>query len=204
MDQALESTEAVAAVDAVDATEAAEERAEASVVAAPPEPVQALSLSLAAYQDVTVAVRLAEGLAVRRADVLFTTVPVEVSDRIFYRILAGPAADPAAAEELRNSLGETLGNENPATWILRATPVAFFIGDYESREMAYRRAAEAPLAWLAPYVFEVGATDQPTFRVYAGAYADSAEASVVYERFTESGEDPLQLVTRVGRYAERP
>ena len=183
-----------------------EERTEppVPVVAAAPDPPQAYSLSLAAFQDAGLAARRAEGLAGRRPDLLFTTVPVWVSDRVFHRILAGPAIDSGAAEELRASLAETFADEDSALWIVRATPLAFTLGDYESREAADRRAAEVPVAWLAPYVFEVGASDRPSFRVFAGAYADSAEASVVHAQFTELGEEPLELVRRVGRYVSRP
>ena len=183
-----------------------EERAEppVRVVAPPPETPQAYSLSLAAFEDASVAARRAEGLAGRRADLLFTTVPVLVSGRVFHRILAGPATDSAAAEELRTSLGESLSDEDSSAWIVRATPLAFALGDYESMEAADRRADETPVASLAPYVLEVGVTDRPSFRVYAGAYADSAEASVAQARFMEAGEEMPQLVRRVGRYVARP
>jgi len=118
--------------------------------------------------------------------------------------LVGPATDSDAAEELRASLAGTLSDEGSAEWIVRATPLAFTLGDYESREAADRRAEEYAVAWLAPYVFEVGASDRPSFRVLAGAYADSAEASVVHARFRELGEELPELVRRVGRYVSRP
>ena len=98
----------------------------------------------------------------------------------------------------------TLSDEGSAEWIVRETPLAFALGDYESREAADRRAEEDAVAWLAPYVFEVGASDRPSFRVLAGAYADSAEASVVHARFRELGEELPELVRRVGRYVSRP
>ena len=60
------------------------------------------------------------------------------------------------------------------------------------------------MASLAHYVFEVGGTDRPSFRIYAGTYADSAEASVAHARFMEAGEEMPQLVRRVGRYVARP
>ena len=186
--------------------EVLEERAEAPtpVVAPPPETPQAYSLSLGAFEDAGVAARRAENLAGRRADVLFTTVPVLVSGRLFHRILAGPATDSAEVEELQVSLGATLSNENSSAWIVRATPFAFALGDYESREAADRRVDEMSAASLAAYVLEVGVTDRPSFRVYAGAYADSAEASVARARFMEAGAEMPQLVRRVGRYVARP
>jgi len=124
--------------------EVLEERAERPipVVVAPPQTPQAYSLSLAAFEDAGVAARRAGNLAGRRADVLFTSVPVLVSGRVFHRILSGPAMDSAAAEELRTSLSASLSNENSSAWILRATPFAFALGDYESREAAGRRADE--------------------------------------------------------------
>jgi cell division septation protein DedD len=175
-----------------------------TVVAPPPETPQAYSLSLAAFEDASAAALRAETLTGRRGDVLFTTVPVLVSGRVFHRILAGPATDSAAAEDLRRSLGESLSEQNSSVWIVRATPLAFALGDYESREEAERRAEEIPVALLTPYVFEVGLTERPSFRVYAGAYADSAEASVAHSRLVEAGEEMPQLVRRVGRYVARP
>ena len=194
---------------ATDSSEGPEERDEPAVpfvapLQAPPDPPQAYSLALAAFQDAGLAALEAERLAGRRTDVLFTTVPVRVSGTVFYRILAGPATDSGQAEELRASLAQTLSDEDSALWIVRATPFGFTLGDYESREAADRRAEEGPVAWLAPYVFEVGASDRPSFRVFAGAYADSAEASVVHAQFRALGEEPLELVRRVGRYVSRP
>ncbi len=183
-----------------------EERAEppVPVIAPVPDPTQGYSLSLAAFQDAGQAAHEAEELAGRRADLLFTTVPVRVSGRVFHRVLAGPATDSGAAEELRTSLAETLSGENSALWIVRATPLAFTLGDYESRAAADRRAQEASVAWLSPYVFEIGASDRTSFRVFSGAYADNIEASVVQARFQELREEPLELVRRVGRYVPRP
>ncbi len=191
---------------ATDSSEGPVERAEPPVpfIAPAPDPPQAYSLSLAAFQDAGLAAIQAEGLSGRRPDLLFITVPVRVSGRVFHRILVGPATDSGAAEELRASLAETLSDEESALWIVRATPLAFTLGEYESREAADRRAEEVPVAWLAPYVFEVGAPDRPSFRVFAGAYADSAEASVVHAQFRELGEEPPELVRRVGRYMSRP
>ena len=191
---------------ATNSSERPELRAEPPIpfIAPAPDPPQAYSLSLAAFQDAGLAASQAEGLAGRRPDLLFITVSVRVSGRVFHRILVGPATDSGAAEELRVSLAETLSDENSALWIVRATPLAFTLGDYESREAADRRAEDVPAAWLAPYVFEVGASDRPSFRVFAGAYADSAEASVVHAQFRELGEEPLELVRRVGRYVSRP
>lgn len=186
--------------------ETVRERAEppAPFVSPPPDPAQAYSLTLAAFQDVTLAEIQAGEFAARRADLLFTIVPVRVSGTVFHRILAGPATDSTAAEELRASLGRTLSDEDSSLWIVRATPLAFALGDYESREAADRRAAELSVAWLAPYVFEIGPSDRPSFRVYAGAYSDSTEASVVRTRFTELGEEPPHLARRLGRYVSRP
>lgn len=167
-------------------------------------PPQAYSISLAAFQDGELAALQAERLAGRRADLLFITVPVMVSGRIFHRILAGPATDSGAAEVLRASLAETLPDEDSASWIVRATPLAFTLGEYESRAAADRRAEELSVAWLAPYVLEVGAPDLATFHVFAGAFADSAEASAVHARFRELGEEPLELVRRAGRYVAGP
>ncbi len=126
---------------ATESLEVLEERTErpVSVVAPLPEipqaseRPQAYSLSLAAFEDESVATLRAENLAGRRTDLLFTTVPVQVSGRVFHRILAGPATDSVAAEELRTSLGESLSDEDSSVWIVRATSLAFALGDYESK-----------------------------------------------------------------------
>jgi len=165
---------------ATDSSEDPEEREElpVSFVTSPPETPQVHSLSLAAFEDETVAVREAQGLSGRRTDLLFTTVPVLVSGRVFHRILAGPATDSAAAEELRTSLGETLSDEDSSVWVVRATPVVFDLGNYGSREVSDRKADKLAVTGLAP-------SDGLSFRVYAGAYADSAGASVAHAQFMQ-------------------
>ena len=166
----------------------------------PPEPQQAYSLALAAYQTREAAGRHAQRLAQRRPDLLFIVAPVRVADRVYHRVLAGPSVDSLGAERLRESLAETLTGDDGARWIVRPTPLAFDFGGFESIEAATGRVAEIGNAGIGAYVFEVAGSTAPGFRVYAGAYQSPAEADVMRtELDTAFGGVPI-LGPRIGRY----
>ncbi len=166
----------------------------------PAGPHQAYSLALAAYQVGETAGRQAQRMARRRPDLLFIVAPVRVSGRVYHRVLAGPAEDSLGAERLRASLAETLSDENAARWIVRPTPFAYGLGEFESSEAAEGRAAEVRDAGIGAYVLEVGGPQELLFRVYAGAYQSPAEAEVMGAALVASLVGAPKLERRIGRY----
>ena len=84
----------------------------------------------------------------------------------------------AGAVELRQSLSATLTEEDPASWVVRATPLAFLLGSYLSLAEARTRALELQAVEVPAYVLTTAGDDGRTrYDVWAGAYANEREAS---------------------------
>ena len=143
----------------------------------PGAPMAAYSLTLGSYGQAAVARLQAEALGAQRDDILFVVAPVEVNGEVLHRLLAGVAADPGAVE-LRQSLSATLTEEDPASWVVRATPLAFLLGSYLSLAEARTRALELQAVEVPAYVLTTaGADGRARYDVWAGAYANEREAS---------------------------
>ena len=170
----------------------------APVLAPAPENHQAYSLALGSFREAGRAERLVEGLTRRRPDLLFTIAPVRVGGLEYRRVLAGPAQDSLAAERLRASLAETLSGEDASRWIVRATPLAFDLGDNPTRESAQARVASLREAGVSAYIFSLGAADVGTFKVFAGAYSDADEAAVMRGLLDAAEAGAPDLVNRLG------
>lgn len=164
----------------------------------PPETHQAYSLVLGSFREAARAEKLAEDLAGGRPDLLFTTTPVRVGGQVFLRVLAGPAEDSLGAERLRTSLAETLSGVDPSRWIVRATPLAFDLGDEPTQESAQARVQLLRQGGLNAYVLSLGAAETRTFKVYAGAFSDDEEAAVMRAFFDTTGARVPNLVNRLG------
>ena len=159
---------------------------------------QAYSLVLGSFREAARAEKLAEDLAGGRPDLLFTTTPVRVGGQVFLRVLAGPAEDSLGAERLRTSLAETLSGVDPSRWIVRATPLAFDLGDEPTQESAQARVQLLRQGGLNAYVLSLGAAETRTFKVYAGAFSDDEEAAVMRAFFDTTGARVPNLVNRLG------
>jgi hypothetical protein len=91
------------------------------------------------------------------------------------------------------------GHKTGATqWDVRQAPLAFVLGEYETRSAAAQREAEVGTLAIPAYVTPVLGNDGRTrYRVYAGAYAGPAEAESM-RRQLRSARLPDSLVQRVG------
>ena len=170
-------------------------------------PVLALSLTLDSFTDPALARLQASALSEQRPDLVFAVAPVSVDGTVYYRLLAGPAADSASAAELRATLATMLTRENPRAWVLRPTPLAFNLGEREELDLARTRVAELSRMDIPAYVLEVpvrtpaGARRAP-FRVYAGAYADELEAAYFRDILVAKGFPDARLMERIGHRPE--
>ena len=174
--------------------------AEAGVV--PPEPsgeLQAFSVAIGSFPDRRLGEERRLALERRRPDLLFLLAPVNVSGRVYQRLLAGPALDSAEAEALRLSLAESLSITYADTWILRRAHLAFDLGDEVSLEAARTAAGELRADGVPAYVMELTAGNSSVYRVYAGAYADASEAAYLGSVLADRGLGSSQLGPRVGR-----
>jgi len=135
-------------------------------------------------------------------DVLFMVVPVEVNGRSYYRALAGPATDSADAAALRERIASATGRD-PTDWVLRRTPQAFEMGEMPDLQAAQEQVGVLRGLDVPAYVLAVDYSDgSVAFRVYAGAYADEAEASLLLRHIADSGLSAAHLSDRKGRLPE--
>lgn len=165
-------------------------------------PVQTFSVALGAYQDEKVATDTVAALSASVPDVLFLSVPVSVSGRVVHRVLAGPAVDSAAAAEVAARVSTAAGID-PSGWVARNTSRAFQLGEMPELEAARRRVEVLTGLGIPAYILAVDYDDGSVrYRVYAGAYADEAEASYLSGLLQERGLSSATLSDRTGRLPE--
>lgn len=190
---------------------APEEGAAAATVLPPPpgaEPVDSLLawfVGIEAHADLDVA--LARHAALESADtgLPFHLTPSQVDTVVFWRLMAGPVTDSAAAVVLLDTLVARGHKSGGATWDLREAPLAFLLGDYDQREAAAGRAEQLAEDGVPAYLVRTPYTAGPDrWRVYAGSFRGPAEADVMRPLLAEAGlEAAAELVERVGRAVVR-
>jgi hypothetical protein len=154
-------------------------------------------LTLDSYAERAVAEMQAQTLGQRRPDLLFIVSPVEVNGGVLYRLMVGTAPDSAAAE-LRASLASTLSTEDLSAKVARPGPLSFHLGSYESRQAATARVNELQGRAVPAYLLQQPDTSNPRpFDVWAGAFADEAEAAYLRATLDVQGIVPV-LVRRTG------
>ncbi len=174
---------------------AAEPRTETS-------PAAAWAVAVEAHQDRQTAWDRVSELSSERPDRLWITAPVAVDGTLYHRVLVGTAPDSAAAESLRTQVADELGVE-PASLVLRSTPLAFRLGETRTLEAARRRAEALRELDVPAYVLAVTYSDgEERFRVYGGAFARGQEAQALDSLLAEVGMPREELVERTGRRPE--
>jgi cell division septation protein DedD len=149
--------------------------------------------------------RLAEDrvamLSSAEPDLLFYLAPIAVDGVIFYRVLAGPAADRESAARIMERLVEARHKTQMQDWDIRPTAWAYMIGEYPDRGVAEAMQLELREDGVPSYVVEVPFTEGPSrFRIYAGAYSSRAEAGIM-ERMLEEAGIRAEFRRRAGRPA---
>lgn len=133
----------------------------------------------------------------------------EESDGLtFYKVYAGMLEDTVQAAALRTELVERkLANPedvgSPAA-LIQARPYAFDLGEFPTRDAAQRRAGELAQGAIDSYVVPVPKSDgSEQYRLYAGAFADSARA-VPMQKTLQAARLAPRLVRRVGSAPAAP
>lgn len=162
-------------------------------------PVQAWTLRLGAFRDRPVARSEAARMAAAAPDHLFAVVPVDVSGARWYRVVSALVADADEAEAHRALLASALQVPDAEQWLARSAPLAFLVAEMDDAAAARGRADELAAGEIDAYVLTVpGADGRRWFRVYAGAYADAAEAGVMRRLLDGAGLGDAPLVERRG------
>lgn len=200
-DDAATSAPADSAADASEAPEASQVSEAAVQPARPIDSPIPYSVVIESHQALGSAQEAVDRLRAEEPDIGFYLAPVEVEDVVYFRVLAGPASDSAAARALMLRLVDLGLKEEAQPWAVRNTAQAFRLADFDTRDAARARVAELAEDGVPTYVLEVPFTAGPSrFRLYAGAYRNEAEASVMAQILSEHGLD-VELVRRIGRPA---
>lgn len=157
------------------------------------------SVAIEAHQDLPTAVRRITSLG--RADTTtgFYIAPILVDSALYYRVMAGPVADSAAAAGVMQWLIRRGLKTGGSEWDIRATPYAFLLGEYELREQAEQRMEQIHALNIPSYVIEVPYTNgPPRYYLYSGAYSGAAEAELMRQLLRNAGL-ATNLVERTGR-----
>lgn len=165
------------------------------------EPVETpipISVAVEVHQDLLNARERVAALRGAEPEVDFYLAPVAVSGGLYYRLLAGPVADPVTGTALLQRLVDAGHKTAFDSWAVRPTEYAFLLGDFESREEADARVAALDEQDIPAYVvtirYEPG---PPGYRVYGGAFETAVEAEVMGELLENAGVE-ASLVPRTG------
>ena len=129
---------------------------------------------------------------------LFFVAPTPIRGRTYYRILAGAREDRLGAEALMRDLVDAGAKEQLRAWDVRPVRFSYELGTYSESRAADRRVDQLQEAGVPAYRLEGGTEQEPSYRIYAGAY-ESEQAAEVLGRALEDAGEPARLVTRRGR-----
>ena len=170
--------------------------------AAPAAPMAANALpfvvAIEAHREMLVALNRVSDLSEIEPQLLFHVEPLERDGTMFYHVMAGPVADSTAALALRDTL-IARGHKTGATPTdVRATPLAFLIGDYGTPESAEEQNDILRRLDIPGYVLQGTAADSaPLYRLYVGGFSTAAEAAIIRQMLQSAGIRD-SLVTRTG------
>jgi hypothetical protein len=158
-------------------------------------------VAVEAHQDFATAVERVQLLRRNEPGIAFYLTPIPNQGVVYYRLLAGPAADTTAAWELMRRLVASRYKTDLDPWSIRPTVWAYQLGDFPTAGAAETRAEELLQARIPTYVVEVEYTSgPPRYRLFAGAYEGPAPAEVMAELLREAGIE-ARLVRREGKPA---
>lgn len=155
-------------------------------------------VAIEAHRDLLTAFERVTDLQEIEPELLFHVETLERGGSLFYHVMAGPVADSAAALALRDTLIARGHKTGPTPTDVRATPLAFLIGDYATAAVAEQQRDVLRRLDIPGYVLQGRATDgQPLFRLYVGGFGTEAESDIVGQLLRAAGIQD-SLVTRTG------
>ena len=166
------------------------------------------SVHVAGFQTWDDASEFAAGTARRFSEAQFFVVP-ELRDGITYwTVMAGMAGDTTAVLALRERLvAEDVADEESVGGrydLIQHRPLAYEVGEFPDAARARARAdslnSRAIPAYVAPVPYSDGSE---RWKVYAGAYRDTASSAPMREMLTGASIEP-RLVERTGRPPASP
>ncbi len=171
--------------------------------AQPTTPIASHSLLINSYRTPELPEALVPTLAERLPGMLFFYTPLEVDERVQYVLFAGAAYNAVQADSLKQPLIVVLDRRSSDDWLVRATPYAFLLGEYDGTARVAARIEELAALSIPSYALRVDYADGRTaLRIYAGAFANEFDAQPLAAAISESGMSDVPLIERRGRLPE--
>lgn len=156
-----------------------------------------------AYQEYEPARQLAASVSSRFPDSRFYVTPEMTGDKLYYKVFSGVLADSADAAALRGRLmkagvvsAEDVGTEED---LILVRPLTLELGETPTQEAAQSRADSLARRAIPAYAVAVPFSDgSERYKVYGGAFTDSAAAAPMMKMVQQAGL-PARLVARTGR-----
>lgn len=171
----------------------------------PGDPVETpapFSIAIEAYPDLSTAHERVDYLRDADPGIGFFMTPIVRDGAIYYRVMAGPAADSISAVALMHRLVQRGHKTDADVWSVRPTTWAYHLGDYDSPSAAAARVDALAGQGIPAYTVEIATTSgQARHRVYAGAYEAMTQAEVMGELLKRAGIE-APLIRRTGRSVE--
>lgn len=166
------------------------------------------SVQVRNFQSWDDAAQFSRDVARRFSEAQFFIVPEANQGITYWKVMAGMAADTTAVTTLRERLlAEKVIDEEAAGGryaLIDHRPLAHELGEYPTAQAARARAdsltARAIPAYVAPVPYSDGSE---RWKVYGGAYRDSASAAAMTE-LLKGASIPPRLVERSGRPPASP
>jgi hypothetical protein len=134
-----------------------------------------------------------------------TLVPGEADGERIYTLLAGPAVDRVEAEDLRGPIAEVLTREDPASWSVRETPRAFYLGERatlgEARDFIRSVDTDSVHAYILHVTFPEPEGSE-SYQILTGAFAGVQDARPLQLILRDLGFRDAPLIERRGRLPE--
>ncbi|HEY0025150.1 MAG TPA: SPOR domain-containing protein [Longimicrobium sp.] len=177
----------------------------------PPQPQGAAlpySVYVANYQSFAEASRFAAQASGKFSEARFFVFPEPKDGVVWWRVMAGMAADTTAVLALRDRLlAAGLVDEDEVGGrydLIQSRPLAYEVGEFATIQEATARGEELANREIPVYVTPVPYSDgTERWKVYAGAYRDSASAAPMKSKL-EGARIPAKMVERTGRPPASP
>ena len=166
------------------------------------------SVHVAGFTSWDEASELASSVSRRFSEAQFFVVPELRQGVTYWMVMAGMAGDTTAVRALRDRLvAEDVADEESVGGrydLIQHRPLAYELGEYPTAGQARARAdsltGRAIPAYVAPVPYSDGSE---RWKVYAGAYRDSASSAPMRQLLTGASLSP-KLVERTGRPPASP
>ena len=171
--------------------------------AAPAGTPQPYAVFVRAFPDPEAARRYLAQVRGQVPGVAFFVIPEDTQGQLYHKVYAGMLQDTVEAAALRARLVEG-GQVNPddaggPSALIQERPLAFDLGDFRTRPEAEARADSLAVRAIPAYAVAVPLSDGgEAWKLYGGAFPDSASAAPMQKMLTSAGL-PARLVRRQGR-----